>query len=137
MKMKSKIIFILLFMNQISLAQNDEEVVIFSDPETQATIEGGMETFFKYLAQNLKASPNAIKKAYDTKIYISFYVETDGSITEIELVKGNNPELFESAKEVFLKCNDPDSDAPKWISGKVYDEAVRTKMLFPIQVELK
>lgn len=136
--MKRAIHLFFLFLSitiNFTYAQNEEDW--FINPETQATVEGGMGEFYRYLAKHLTLSKEVIEKDYDTKIYISFYVETNGIISEIELVKGNNPELFEKAKELFLSCNDPESEIPKWIPGKIYDEPVRSKMFFPIQVELR
>ena len=47
----------------------------------------GMEAFYQYMGQNLKLPKEVIEKNIKGRIYLSFIVETDGSISEITTLR--------------------------------------------------
>ena len=58
---------------------------------------------------------------------ISFFVEPDGSLSDIEIVRKVDPELDEEALRVVKAM-------PKWIPGKQNGQAVRVKYKMPLTI---
>ncbi|MDD5151615.1 MAG: M56 family metallopeptidase [Flavobacterium sp.] len=88
---------------------------------------GGMQEFYKFIAANFKI-PNQFKG--NGKIYISFMVETDGSLSEFQVLRDLGFGAGEEAVRV-LKLS------PKWIPGKEDGKAVRMKFSLPIALQSK
>lgn len=53
-----------------------------------------------WIAQNLRCPPEAIRQNISGKVLVRFIVEKDGSVTNVEVVKGCHPLLDEEAKRV-------------------------------------
>jgi beta-lactamase regulating signal transducer with metallopeptidase domain len=86
---------------------------------------GGVLEFYKFIGANFKV-PAELKTS--GKVYLTFMVEKDGSLSEFEIIKDLG---FGTAEEVVrvLKLS------PKWVPGKENNEAVRVKYSLPIQIE--
>ncbi|UFH36501.1 M56 family metallopeptidase [Flavobacterium acetivorans] len=87
----------------------------------------GMEKFYSFVAQNYKIPTQANLKG---KIYVTFIVEVDGSLSDIKLLRDIGYGTGEEAVRV-LKLS------PKWNPGKVNGEAVRTMYSLPITIQSK
>ena len=61
---------------------------------------------------------------------ISFFVEPDGSLSDIEVVRKVDPLLDEEALRVVKAM-------PKWIPGKQNGQVVRVKYFLPIRFTLQ
>jgi beta-lactamase regulating signal transducer with metallopeptidase domain len=92
---------------------------------TQPEFLGGIVAFYKFIGTNFKV-PDGLKGS--GKIYATFVVEKDGSLSEFEILEDIG---FNTGEEVIrvLKLS------PKWIPGKQNNENVRVKYSLPIQVE--
>jgi hypothetical protein len=88
---------------------------------------GGIIKFYKFVGKNYKI-PSDFKG--NGKIYISFMVETDGSISDLEVLRDLGFGTGEEAVRV-LKLT------PKWIPGKENGEVVRMKFYLPIAIQAK
>lgn len=53
-----------------------------------------------WISQNVKYPPEAIKINAQGKVFVSFMIEEDGSVTDVKVVKGCNPFLDQEAKRV-------------------------------------
>jgi beta-lactamase regulating signal transducer with metallopeptidase domain len=86
---------------------------------------GGVLEFYKFIGANFKV-PAELKSG--GKVFLTFIVEKDGSLSEFEIVKDLG---FGTADEVIrvLKLS------PKWIPGKENNEIVRVKYSLPVQIE--
>lgn len=104
---------------------------IFSIVEEQAEPMGGITSFYEYISNELsKRYPEpAQKKGIEGTVYIQFVIEKDGSITDVQAVKGIGGGCDELAIEVV-------SNAGKWIPGKQNDSVVRTRRIVPIKFVL-
>ena len=91
----------------------------------------GMEAFYQYMGQNLKLPKEVIEKNIKGRIYLSFIVETDGSISEITTLRDGVG--YGSSEEVIRVLK----NAPKWIPGKINSEPVRVKYSLPITINPK
>ena len=86
---------------------------------------GGMELFYKFVGQNYRAPE---KEGLKGKVYITFIVEKDGSITDVKSLRDIGYGTGEEAIRVLSIC-------PKWIPGKINDEPVRTLYSLPITIQ--
>lgn len=86
--------------------------------------------FRKYIADNLKYPKEAIAKQIQGKVFISFVVEADGSVSNVKVVRGVDKYLDAEAMRVVSAC-------PKWIPGEQKGKKVRVGFTFPIMFALK
>ncbi|WP_396171570.1 M56 family metallopeptidase [Flavobacterium sp.] len=86
---------------------------------------GGMQEFFKFVGKNYTV-PNNFKGS--GKIYVSFMVEIDGSLSEFQVLRDAGLETGEEALRV-LKLS------PKWIAGKEDGKITRMRYNIPIKIE--
>ena len=63
------------------------------------------------------------------KVYLKFIVEKDGSITNVEIVRGISKELDNEAKRLVRNM-------PNWTPGEVKGLKVRSIFTMPINFEL-
>jgi protein TonB len=95
----------------------------------QPEFPGGMSKFFQYIAKNLKYPEQALKNGFQGKIFVSFVVEKDGSLTDIKAKKSVSPELDAEAEKLIRNC-------PKWKPGILNGKPVRVQYSLPINFEL-
>jgi len=86
---------------------------------------GGMQAWAKYIQHNLRYPSMAQEDGVQGKVFISFVVEKDGSITDVKLVKGIGAGCDEEAMRVIEK-------SPLWKPGKNRGTAVRVRYNMPI-----
>ena len=80
----------------------------------------------KYLLKELKYPKKAIKYKIEGTAYTSFYIEKDGSISNIEVIVGLNDDIKQECIRVI-------SNLPKLISGRVNGENKRMQMVIPLK----
>jgi BlaR1 peptidase M56/Gram-negative bacterial TonB protein C-terminal len=68
---------------QIRIIQKEQPV--FTIVEQMPEFEGGQYAMFKFLSQNVKYPQEARKRGIEGSVYVGFIVETDGSISNIEI----------------------------------------------------
>lgn len=92
------------------LPKTKESPFVCCLPETQPEFPGGQNALVKFINQNLKITPNIAGR--NGKVFVSFIVNEDGSLTDITILKGLCDVCDENSLEVFKKM-------PKWIPGKL------------------
>ena len=107
--------------------KNDQ---IFDVVEQMPEYPGGMQALFEFLKENIKYPEDAQKQKVEGRVLAKFVVETDGSISNIEVVKHAFPSLDAEAVRVIQAM-------PKWSPGKQKGQAVRVKYVVPINFNLK
>ena len=110
------------------VAQKNQKV--FDVVEQMPEYPGGIQALFEYLSQNVKYPVDAEKQKVEGRVIATFVVETDGSISSIEVVKPAFPSLDAEAIRVL-------SGMPKWTPGKQSGKEVRVKYTVPINFNLK
>lgn len=63
----------------------------------------------------------------DKKVIVSFIVEKDGCLSNVEVIRG----ATDTVNEMYIKLI---SDMPCWISGKHFGENVAVKFMLPVRV---
>ena len=107
--------------------KNDQ---VFDVVEQMPEYPGGMQALFEFLKENIKYPEDAQKQKVEGRVLAKFVVETDGSISNIEVVKHAFPSLDAEAVRVIQAM-------PNWTPGKQKGQAVRVKYVVPINFNLK
>lgn len=95
----------------------------------QPNFPGGKEELFKYLAFNMIYPADAAKNKVEGRVLVTFVIEHDGSISNVNVVNSVYPSLDKEAIRVV-------SEMPKWIPGKANGKTVRVKYTIPITFRL-
>ena len=106
----------------------DGEVANVADESPE--FPGGMEALYKYLAENIHYPEQAKKDQIQGRVFITFVVEKDGSITDAKVVRGIGGGCDEEALRVV-------NAMPKWTPGKMRGEVVRVNFNLPITFKLQ
>ena len=93
--------------------------------EVEPEFPGGSKELMKFIAEKLRYPVECADKGIEGRVTLSFIVEKDGSITNIEELRSPDPRLTAEAKRVL-------SLMPNWTPGKQDGEAVRVKYIIPV-----
>jgi len=120
---------------QIVEFEEEEEVVdeqqIFLVVEDMPTFQGqGIESFRNYCQTNSKYPIIAQENGISGRVYISFVVDKDGSIANVQVVRGVDPALDKEAIRVV-------KSSPKWVPGKQRGRPVKVSFTIPILFQLQ
>lgn len=103
---------------------------IFMVVENKPEPYGGFQKFYAFVAENLEYPNRALKNQVSGKVFLQFVVDKDGSLTDIQVVKGIGSGCDEEAVRV-LKLS------PKWKPGKQRGRNVKVRMVVPINFVFK
>ena len=103
---------------------------VFDVVEQMPEYPGGIAALLEYLMKNVKYPADAEKQKIEGRVIATFIVETDGSISNIEVAKPVFPSLDAEAVRVL-------SGMPKWTPGRQNGKEVRVKYAVPISFNLK
>ncbi|MBR1548015.1 MAG: TonB family protein [Prevotella sp.] len=90
---------------------------------------GGAVEFMKWLTKNLRYPALARTRKTQGSVVAVFYIEKDGSVTGINVVKSLSPECDREALRVLRMM-------PPWEPGIQHDQPCRTKVSIPIVFKL-
>lgn len=117
---------------EIIVADEPEEEVadeIFTIVEEQPTPDGGMGAFYNFVKKNLKYPSQARRMGIEGKVFVQFVVDKDGTITDVQAIKGIGAGCDEEAVRVL-------KEHPKWKPGMQRGRPVRVRMVIPITFKL-
>ncbi len=104
---------------------NGNEIYNAAGVESYPEFPGGMAAWAKFIQKNLKYPYAAQESGAQGKVYLNFVVEKDGSITDVNVVKGIGYGCDEEAVRVIKR-------SPKWKAGLQNNQAVRVRYSMPI-----
>ncbi len=109
-----------------------EEVTeeIFVVVENQPEFPGGNAAMMKFLSDNIKYPVIAQENGIQGRVICNFVVERDGSITDVQVVRGVDPSLDREAVRVIQQM-------PRWTPGKQRGQAVRVRFTLPVVFRLQ
>ncbi|MDR2920783.1 MAG: TonB family protein [Tannerella sp.] len=107
-----------------------DEKDFFIVVETMPKYPGGDAALMSYIAQSIKYPAMAIERGIEGSVVCSFIIDKDGSITDIEVLRGIDVSLDKEAVRVIGLM-------PKWSPGMQRDKAVRVKYTLPIRFRLQ
>lgn len=110
----------------------EEEVAeqVFLVVEEQAAFPGGPSEWTKFLRKNLKYPRQATRMGIEGKVFLSFIVDKEGAISDIQVIRGIGGGCDEEAKRVL-------ESSPRWSPGKQRGRAVKSRMQIQIVFKLK
>ena len=102
---------------------------VFTIVEETPEFPGGTAALLEYLRTNIKYPQDCRENHIQGRVLVTFVVETDGSITNANVVRGVDPSLDAEALRVILGM-------PYWKPGKQRGNAVRVQYTVPITFRL-
>jgi protein TonB len=114
----------------IELEEEESEEEIFVIVEKMPKFPGGNKRITKWIARHIKYPVIAQENGAEGTVYIKFVIEIDGSVSNVEVLKGVDPYLDQEAKRVI-------ESMPKWSPGKQRGKPVRVSYVAPIKFVLQ
>ncbi len=103
---------------------------IFMVVEEQAYFSKDEKAWSKFLHKNLKYPKKAQRMGIEGRVFLSFVVDTDGTLSDIKVIRGIGGGCDEEAIRVLEL-------SPNWHPGKQRTVAVKSRMSLQIQFRLK
>ena len=109
----------------------EEEAIPFQLVEEKPSFMGGdANAFSKWVNERLVYPEIAKENGVSGRVTLQFTVETDGSVTNVKVLRGVDASLDKEAVRVV-------SMSPKWTPGKQRDRAVKVTYTFPVIFQLR
>ncbi|RYU95937.1 energy transducer TonB [Emticicia agri] len=115
---------------ETKIAEVEDENKEFITVEVNPSFVGGTSELYKFLGKTLQYPSAAQRNNVGGRVYMSFVIEKDGSITDVKVVKGVGFGLDEEATRVVKLM-------PKWIPGKQNGRNVRVRFTLPVTFKLE
>lgn len=103
--------------------------IVYTTVEQQPEFVGGFGAMMKFLSSNMKYPASARRMGIDGSVFVRFVVEPDGSISNVEILKGISGDCDKEAARVVGKM-------PNWKPGKQNGRAVRVRFVLPLKFVL-
>lgn len=94
-----------------------------------ASFKGGLPELGKYLGRNIRYPAEWREKHYEGRVVVAFFVEKDGSLSDIKPLTELNTLGAQEAVRVI-------SASPKWNPGVQDGAAIRSRIVIPINFKL-
>ena len=91
--------------------------------EKQPAFPSGISGLSKFLNENV--SPSVLEKGLHGRVFASFVVEKDGSLSDFKIVKSLDPDLDKETLRLLKSM-------PRWSPGTINGEPVRVKYTVPV-----
>ena len=110
--------------------ETEEESEVFIIVEDMPEFPGGELALRKWIGSNIKYPVIAAENGIQGKVYVTFVVDKDGSISNARIARGVDPSLDQEALRVV-------NQLPKWKPGKQRGKPVRVSYTVPINFQLQ
>lgn len=122
---------------EIAIIEEDVEEIkptidynaIFTDPETKPEFPGGTAAIYRHIAKAMRYPLIAQENGKQGKVTVSFIIEKDGTLSDVKVTKGVDPNLDKEAIRVIKTL-------PNFTPGKMNGKPVRTSMSLPVTFKL-
>lgn len=119
--------------NEVIVEEKKPEPVedkVFTSVEQMPQFPGGDVALLKYISDHIKYPTIAMENNVQGKVVVQFVVTRDGSIGEVKVARGKDPDLDKEAVRVVKTL-------PKFIPGKMNGQAVNVWYTLPINFKLQ
>lgn len=103
----------------------DTSVHSLAGIEQKPEFPGGIEKFYQFVGKNYQPPE---EEGLMGKVYVTFVVEKDGSLTDIKVIRDIGYGTGKEAIRVLKKC-------PKWLPGEQNGKKVRVLYSLPITIK--
>lgn len=107
----------------------DNAVYSSAGLQVQPEFPGGIQAFYKYVMKNFRVPE--LDRDMNVKVYVSFVVEKDGSLTAIKILRDPGNGLGKEAERVLKSLK------IKWAPGIQNGKPVRASYNLPITINIK
>ena len=105
------------------------DVYEYDSVDEQPQFPGGERGLVNYINKTRKYPYEAYEAGIEGRVLCGFIINTDGSVSNITVLRGCNEQLNREALRVI-------SEMPKWRAGKVGDKSVPVIHMLPIVFRL-
>ncbi|MFM6975838.1 MAG: TonB family protein [Sphingobacteriaceae bacterium] len=107
------------------------ELTVFNSGllDTPPEFKGGNKKWLKYLNRNLKYPARAQEQHVQGRVFVSFIIEPNGSLSNFKLIRGIGSGCDEEAMRVL-------KNSPDWKPGILDGKPVRTSYVLPVIFQL-
>ena len=106
------------------------DTTIYDNVEVMATYRGDIDALYRHIAFEMHYPESALADSVQGRVIVRFVVETDGRLTNFEVVRTPDERLSAEAIRV-LKLTEP------WVPAKNHGQDVRCHFVMPVQFRLK
>ena len=110
--------------------EGDDDAEVFIIVEDMPEFPGGELALRRWIGSNIKYPVIAAENGIQGKVYVTFVVDKDGSISNARIARGVDPSLDQEALRVV-------NQLPKWKPGKQRGKPVRVSYTVPINFQLQ
>ncbi|MDR2232769.1 MAG: TonB family protein [Tannerella sp.] len=117
----------------ISPVEQEEELPeqhVFEFVEEMPQYPGGNGELTSFLNRNIRYPNVALENGIHGRVTVSFTINQDGSIVDVEVLRSIDPSLDKEAKRLV-------SSMPKWMPGRQRGKPVRVKFAVPVHFRLQ
>lgn len=115
------------FAQDTNKVKTAEPIVDFAEVEPQ--YPGGDSAMVNFIRDNVTYPEESREMGEQGTVYVQFVVNTDGSISEVEVIRGVSQLLDEEAMRVIKLM-------PNWIPGMQQGKPVRVRYRIPIKFSI-
>ncbi|MFE3847379.1 energy transducer TonB [Flavobacterium sp. LB3P45] len=108
-----------------AVVEEDNQIYNTAGIEVKPEFPGGMDKFYSYVGKNYQTPEEDGLKG---KVYVTFVVEKDGSLTDIKVIRDIGYGTGKEAIRVLNKC-------PRWNPGEQNGKKVRVLYSLPITIQ--
>jgi len=139
--MRTYLFFLLLTLSSVAFAQNTDSIKIDTSQmlslsgkvgewgEVAPQFPGGEQGLINYITDNLKYPKKARRKGIQGKVFVTFVIEKDGSLSTINVAKGVHPLLDEEAVRLV-------KNMPAWKPGWANGQPVKVRFTLPLNFKV-
>jgi len=110
--------------------EEDMADVVFQVVERMPEFPGGQEALMRWLHANINYPVVASEAGIQGRVLLQFVVNADGSIVDIQVVRGVDPSLDREAVRVVQRM-------PRWSPGQQRGQNVRVLFTLPVTFRLQ
>lgn len=110
--------------------QKPDTSQVYTYAEVLPEFPGGDNALMDFIKKNLKYPEFATETFVNGRVFLSFIIERDGSISDIEVLRSPAEELSVEAVNLVKSM-------PKWNPGKIQEIPVSVRYVLPINFRLK
>ena len=109
----------------------EEDAIPFALVEEKPKFQGGdANTFSKWVNSRLVYPEIAKENGVQGRVTLQFTVNTDGSVSNVQVLRGVDPSLDKEAVRIV-------SSSPKWEPGRQRERPVKVTYTFPVIFQLR
>ena len=116
-------------LTQVDETEDEPANKVFYIVQEMPSFQGkGQDGFRNWISEKVEYPRELADSSISGKVFVSFVVEADGSVSTVKLVRGLKPVLDKQAVKLI-------QSSPKWVPGKRKGKAVRVGFTFPVSFD--